>query len=80
MLEKTDKNGIYKNVKTGAIVNKDINKLNAYKKQKAIMQSSKIATQNVDELKNELSEMKSEMSEMKMILNEIKTLIRMEEK
>jgi hypothetical protein len=79
MLEKTDKDGIYKDVKTGAIVNKDINKLNAYKRQKLIMQNLKKSSESVDLLKKELAETKNEVSEMRMMIEEIKTLIRMEE-
>jgi hypothetical protein len=80
MLQKTDKNGIYKDPNSGAIVNKDINKLNAYKKQKAILQDSKKASENIDILKRELLEMKNEVSEMKILLKEIKMLMEMEEK
>ena len=79
MLEKTDKDGIYKDVKTGAIVNKDINKLNAYKRQKSIMQNLKKASESVDMLKEELAETRNEVSEMRMMIEEIKILIRMEE-
>jgi hypothetical protein len=79
MLEKTDMSGIYKDRKSGAIVNKDINKLNAYRKQKTIIQNSRIASENFNVLKTEISEMKIEISEMKTLLKKIKTLIKMEE-
>lgn len=59
--EKTDKSGLYRDTHSGAIVNRDINALNAYKKKKA----------NYVNMKNKQNKIEKELDEIKGVLNQI---------
>lgn len=59
MFEKTDEQGYLKNKETGVVINSDINKLEAYKKKKETFLKNKKISEEVSNLKNEMSEIKS---------------------
>ena len=76
MLQKTDVPGMFKNDDTGVIVNKDINKLEAYRKQKKLLSKTKQATEEVKEMKNELTCLKEEMNSIKDLLIQLNNKIK----
>ena len=70
MLEKTDKAGVLKNKHSGALVNTDINKLEAYKKQKRILAESKSTMAKISSLEDEILFIKNELSKIRKALKE----------
>lgn len=70
MLEKTDQAGIVKDKQSGALLNNDINKLKAYKKQKMILAESKKAVDEMTSIKQDLDFIKSEITAIKNMLKE----------
>jgi len=59
MLVKTDVEGLVKDTKSGAILNVDNAKLNAYKKQKAFMEERHRDSERLNRVENDLSEIKN---------------------
>lgn len=59
MEHKTDVPGIYKNVATGALINKDNKALEAYKKRKLKENKLNAVEQDIADLKNDMQEIKS---------------------
>lgn len=72
MLEKTDKNGIMKDRRSGVLVQNDINKLEAYKKQKKVFQNSQTAINKISDLEKEIHFIKEEIFKIRKILKEDK--------
>lgn len=79
MLQKTDKPGVFKNTKTGALVNKNASGLNAYKAQKKLLADAK---ENVDKTKtledriniqqNTIEQLEKELKSIKSVVNALK--------
>ena len=59
MLVKTNVEGLMKDTKSGAILNVDNEKLQAYKKQKTFMEERKRDTERLNHIENDLSEIKN---------------------
>lgn len=70
MFEKTEKAGIVKDKNTGALLNSDINKLDAYKKQKMVFRDSRNAIKKISELEEEIRFVKEELFKLRKILKE----------
>ena len=68
MHEKTEKQGIVKDMSSGALINSDINKLNAYKKQKKVLQESRNTTKKISDLENEIRFVKEEIFKLRKML------------
>lgn len=64
MLKRTEKEGVYKDTKSGALINKNKDRLTAYKIQKQKMRE-------INELKTEVAFMKSQMETL---MSEIEAL------
>ena len=65
MLEKTEISKIYKDAATGALINKDINRLRQYKQQKKFLSQTKKDSDEIGELKSGFSEIQSDLNELK---------------
>lgn len=65
MLKKTDIPGVYKDTKSGALINKDKGRVNAYKKQKQ-------RAREVDNMLSEFKAMKEENEQLKVELKKLK--------
>lgn len=70
MFEKTEKAGVLKDKHSGALINNDINKLEAYKKQKAVLRESSNATKKIVELEKEIKFVKEELFKIRKVLKE----------
>ena len=70
MFEKTDKAGVLKDKHSGALINNDINKLEAYKKQKSVLRESKMAMAKISELEQEIRFVKEELFKLRKALKE----------
>ena len=55
MLKKTDKPGIFKDTKTGALVNKNTSALSAYKAQKKLLSDARETTSKTQALENRIN-------------------------
>ena len=71
MLEKTNLSNVFRDVNSGALINRDTSKLAAYKlkKQKARMDKEKIS--EFDELRNEVKQLRVEMNNLTQIIKTI---------
>lgn len=58
MYEKTDKSGLYRDISTGAIVNKDAAALEAYRKRKQQSREVQSIQERQDRIETELHEIK----------------------
>lgn len=59
MEHKTDVPGLYKNLTTGALINKDNKGLEAYRKRKLKESKFQMLENDITELKNDMQEIKS---------------------
>lgn len=71
MLKKTDKPNVFKDTKTGALINKDMNRLSAYKKQKKILQEAKESREHVNDMCKTISDLKHDVQSLMSIVNNI---------
>ena len=55
---KTNVEGMVKDLTSGAILNVDIGGLDAYKRQKAVLESAKSTVGRIDKLENDIGEIK----------------------
>lgn len=76
MLEKTEKPKVYRDTKTGALINKDINKLNAYRKQKRMLSKSQEAMEEINQVKRDLSEISERMKTFDDDIGDIKKMLK----
>lgn len=70
MFEKTEKIGVVKDKTSGALINSDINKLNAYKKQKAVFREYGGAVKKISELETEIQYIKEEIFKIREMLKQ----------
>lgn len=75
MLKKTDKEGIYKDTKSGALINKSKDRLSAYKLQKQKMRETKEVHDIVRTLKSEFDNIKSENEKLKSDIKKLKSTV-----
>jgi peptidoglycan hydrolase CwlO-like protein len=72
MFKKTDKSDVYKDMETGAVINKNDSKLTAYKKQKRFMNDVRVMKHNYENLMKEHEEILSENNSIRKELNSLK--------
>jgi len=65
MLEKTDRPDLFKDETSGVIVNTNINKLDAYKKQKKLLTEARKVDNKMDALQTQVYALKRELDELK---------------
>jgi hypothetical protein len=61
---KTDVQGLVKDIESGAVLNVDNARLQAYKKQKAAFESSKDSGKRLEKLENDMSEIKQMLQQL----------------
>lgn len=64
MYIKTDVEGLVKDSETGAILNVDTSKLEAYRKQKRFIEERKIESYRIQKVEKDLSEIKSLLQDL----------------
>ena len=64
MYIKTDVHGLVKDEKSGAILNVDNDKLNAYKKKKAFFEEKKNESERIKKVENDLQSIKDMLQEL----------------
>lgn len=81
MLKKTEKEGVYKDTKSGALINKNKDRLSAYKMQKQKMREAKetadtvkILQAEIDILKEDNEQLRSEFKKLKSAVNALKKI------
>jgi FtsZ-binding cell division protein ZapB len=81
MLKKTEKEGVYKDTKSGALINKNKDRLSAYKMQKQKMREAnetaatvKMLQTEIDTLKQDNEQLKSEFKKLKSAVNALKKI------
>jgi septal ring factor EnvC (AmiA/AmiB activator) len=74
-LKKTDKPGVFKDTKTGALVNKNINALSAYKAQKKLLQDAKNTTDKTQALENRINIQQETISNLEKELKSLKSAV-----
>ena len=55
---KTNVDGLVKDASSGAILNVDNGSLEAYRRQKAVLESAKSTTERIDKLENDIGDIK----------------------
>lgn len=75
MLKKTDKEGVFKDTKSGALINKNKERLTAYKMQKQKMRDLKEAADGVQFLKAEIETLKQDNEKLKSELKKLKSAV-----
>lgn len=71
MLKKTDKPNVFKDTNTGALINKDMNRLSAYKKQKKILQEARESREHVDDMRETIHDLKNDVHSLMSIVESI---------
>ena len=75
MLKKTDTPGILKNTKTGALVNKNTDKLSAYKLQKKLLQDAKETTEKNKSLEQRVNAQEAIISWLQQDIKSLKSAV-----
>lgn len=65
MLENTEIDGIYKDAKSGVLINTNVDKLSAYKKQKRIMNEYKNAVNLIKRMQMQINILEKEVEILK---------------
>ena len=61
---KTDVEGMVKDLTSGAILNVDNGGLDAYRRQKAVLESAKSTNKRIDKLENDVGEIKQMLQQL----------------
>ena len=75
MLKKTDKAGVFKDSKTGALVNKNKTALSSYKAQKKILQDAKSNNDRMQVLENTINNQRDTIANLEKELKSLKSAV-----
>lgn len=75
MLKKTDTPGIFKNTKTGALVNKNTDKLSAYKAQKNLLREAKETAERNKSLEQKVNVQEAAILQLQQDIKSLKSAV-----
>lgn len=75
MLKKTDTPGIFKNTKTGALVNKNTDKLSAYKAQKNLLREARETAERNKSLEQKVNVQEAAIAQLQQDIKSLKSAV-----